>query len=136
MRSTLEGPTGGLVGPSARPAWRATIDRVIVELSPEPVIYVCGHEPACSSARPVNPADTRIPMHDCPAASLMSLPMIREDSRAVVRLVEREDYVGADAGQVRTDADGRVFMRSEVVHADGHADVYVYAPTAVVEARA
>lgn len=108
---------------------------MIVELKPEPVVYVCGHEPACMSRMQVSPADRRVPMHNCPAAALMSLPMIPEGSRAVVRTVEREDYVGADAGKVRTDAEGRVFMRSEVQHADGHADVFVYAPTATLAVR-
>jgi hypothetical protein len=84
----------------------------------------------------VDPGDRRTPMHNCTAAALMSLPMIREGGDAVVRLVPREDYVGADVGQVRTDAEGRVFMRSDVVHADGHTDAFVYAPVAVLKADA
>ncbi len=79
----------------------------------------------------VDPADRRTPMHNCPAAAGMTLPMIREGLDATVRLVEREDYVGDDAGQVRADEEGRVFSRSEVVHADGHTDAFVYAPVAV-----
>lgn len=82
---------------------------------------------------PVAPADIRVPMHDCPAAGLMSLPMIREGEHADVRLIGREDYVGADAGRVRTAADGRVFMRAEVQRDDG-VDVYAYAPTATTVA--
>jgi hypothetical protein len=76
-------------------------------------------------------------MHDCPAAAFMALPMIREGAGGTVRLVEREDYVGEDHGKVRTDAEGRVFSRSEVEHADGHVDVFVYAPTATstIDAR-
>lgn len=70
-------------------------------------------------------------MHNCTAAALMSLPMIREGEHADVRLVPRDDYVGADHDQVRTDAEGRVFMRSEIERADGRTDVYVYAPVAV-----
>jgi len=85
---------------------------------------------------PVAPADRRVPMHNCPAAALMSLPMIREGETADVRLIEREDYVGADTGLVRTDAEGRVFMRAEVERQDGRVDVWVYAPTAVVNAEA
>jgi hypothetical protein len=108
---------------------------VIADLIPDPVVYVCGHRPACNARMPVYPYDRRTPMHDCGAAAFMSLPMIREGVDADVRLVPREDYVGADHGQVRTDADGRVFMRSEVVYADGHTDAYVYAPVAVWRGR-
>jgi hypothetical protein len=79
-------------------------------------------------------ADHRVPMHNCQAAALMSLPMIREGERAHVRLVERDDYVGGE--DVRTDAEGRVFMRSEIERADGHVDVWVYAPTAHVRLTA
>jgi hypothetical protein len=109
---------------------RATIGGVIANLVPTPVTYVCGHQPACATTMRVQPADTRTPMHNCPAAALMSLPMIREGERANVTLVEREDYEGADHGKIRLDAEGRPFMRSEVEHADGHTDVFVYAPTA------
>lgn len=109
---------------------------MIVELRPDPVIYVCGHEPACATRMPVHPADRRTPMHNCTAAALMSLPMIREGEKAAVRLIDREDYVGADNGKVRTDAEGRVFMRSEVEHADGHVDVCVYAPVATLAMEA
>jgi hypothetical protein len=98
---------------------------VIALLNPQPVIYVCDD---CTARMPVNPADHRIPMHNCRGRALMSLPMIREGERAEVRLVERDDYVAGE--DVRTDAEGRVFMRCEVHREDGHADVWVYAPTA------
>lgn len=75
-------------------------------------------------------------MHNCRAAALMSLPMIREGADADVRLIPRDDYVGADHGLVREDAEGGVFMRSEIVHADGHTDVFVYAPMARLSATA
>lgn len=109
---------------------------MIVELRPEPVVYVCGHRPACASKMGVSPADPRVPMHNCTAAALMSLPMIREGESSDVRLVAREDYVGSDAGKVRTDAEGRVFMRSEIERPDGRIDVWVYAPTATLDTRA
>lgn len=73
-------------------------------------------------------------MHDCPGLALMAIPMVRAGERADVRLVDREDYVGTE--DVRTDAEGRPWMRSEVEHHDGHVDVYVYAPTAHAGSRA
>lgn len=109
---------------------------MIVELRPEPVVYVCGHRPACASRMRADPADARTPMHNCPAATMMSLPMIREGEHADVRLIERGDFLGADAGKVRTDANGRPWMRAEVERSSGQIDVFVYAPTATVASGA
>lgn len=64
----------------------------------------------------------------------MNLPMIREGERADLRLIEREDYVGSDLGQVTTDAEGRVFMRCEIER-QAQTDVWVYAPVAVWSGR-
>jgi hypothetical protein len=77
-------------------------------------------------------------MHNCTAAALMSLPMVREGEKSAVRLIERDDYLGADSapGKVRRDAEGRVFMRAEVEHDDGRVDVFVYAPTATLSTEA
>ncbi len=67
-------------------------------------------------------------MHECTGMALMSVPMVLDGQRADVRLVERGDYVGRE--DIRLDAEGRAHMRAEVEHADGHVDVFVYAPTA------
>jgi hypothetical protein len=104
---------------------------VIPILTPEPVVYVCDR---CPERARIPSADHRVPMHNCRGRALMSVPMIREGERADVRLVPRGDYVNGD--DVRADQEGRVFMRSEVEHPDGHVDVFVYAPTAYSVASA
>jgi hypothetical protein len=73
-------------------------------------------------------------MHNCPGLALMSIPMIPAGSRADVRLVERDDYVAGE--DVRTDAEGRPWMRAEVERESGQVDVWVYAPTAHTGYRA
>jgi hypothetical protein len=84
--------------------------------------------PRCSAAARTPDSDPRAPMHDCRGLALMAIPMVRVGEHVDVRLVEREDYVGTE--DVRTDAEGQPWMRSEVEHKDGHVDVWVYAPTA------
>lgn len=105
----------------------------MIELRPEPIPYVC---PACQARQPVMPADTRIPMHACAGRAGMLLPMVPEGERSDVRLVERGDFLGSDAGKVRTDAEGRPWMRAEVERPSGQVDMWVYAPTATIESAA
>jgi hypothetical protein len=94
---------------------------VIVNLPP--VVYVCDK---CPTRSRVGGADRRVPMHDCPGRALMSVPLVPEGQRGELRLIERDDYVGTE--DVRTDAEGRVFMRAELETATG-ISAWVYAPT-------
>lgn len=75
----------------------------------------------------------KTPLHPCSGHGGFRLPMIAEGMDAAVRLVDREDYVGAEDVQL---ADGRPIMRAEVVRGDGSNDVWVYAPTAHASGRA
>lgn len=70
-------------------------------------------------------------MHECAGKAGFRLPMLAEGERGDIRLIEREDYVGRE--DVQVDGNGRPIMRAEVEHADGHTDVYAYAPTVNVK---
>jgi hypothetical protein len=90
--------------------------------------------PRCTATARTSASDPRAPMHDCTGLAMLSVPMVKAGEHADVRVIEREDYVGDE--DVRHDAAGRPIMRTEVEHADGHVDVWVYAPTAHSGARA
>lgn len=84
--------------------------------------------PRCTATARVATGDQRTPMHNCAGMALLTLPLVHAGEHADVRVVEREDYVGAE--DVRADAEGRPIMRAEVEHESGQVDVWVYAPTA------
>jgi hypothetical protein len=81
----------------------------------------CDHTDVTREARP----HTR--MHPCAGLGGITVPMVPAGTRAEHRLVEREDYVGAE--RVRL-LDGRPLMNVTTVRDEGQ-DCTVYAPTAV-----
>lgn len=67
--------------------------------------------------------------HRCPALGGAELPMRVRNSGSRVRLVEREDYVGAEQVQL---INGRPVMAAVTDRPDGSNDAVLYAPTATV----
>lgn len=90
--------------------------------------------PACGFRDRTVEAQPHTRFHACRALGGMSAPMVDVTDKALnpqaqrYVLVEREDYVGAEA--VQTDAYGRPWMSLVTEHADGSTDCTVYAPTA------
>ena len=72
-------------------------------------------------------------MHDCPGLGYLTVPMVTAGVSAVHRKVEREDYLGEDAGNV-TLVDGRPIMMVQTETDTGIAGT-VYAPVARMEFR-
>jgi len=67
------------------------------------------------------------PSHQCPQMRGLVVPFVHKGTRAEMRAVERQDYIGAEL--VQTDGNGRPVMAVETVRDDGQ-DVAVYAPAA------
>lgn len=101
-----------------------------VDLIPAEQVWACER---CPTRVRTRGHGVRTPLHPCSGASGFRLPMIAEGERGDVRTVEREDYVTGE--DVQRDGDGRPIMRAEVEHADGHTDVWAYAPTAKVKVQ-
>lgn len=74
-------------------------------------------------------------MHPCAGLRGLAAPLVPEGQVCKVEAVARGDYVGADAGRVRTDGEGRPWMAVRTTH-DDHDDLVVFAPLANGEARA
>jgi len=97
--------------------------------SPErPQIWACTDENCGAAARTV---DHKIPYHPCPAQGGVMVPLVRKGTKATHRLIERPDYVGADAAGVQpvTDTHGRLIMSVETHTDDGYSTT-VFAPAA------
>ena len=90
-----------------------------------PIVFECVR---CAHEARVR-AGAGTPMHNCRAMSGMSLPLVPQGSGADVRLVEREDYVGAERG-LRMVA-GRPVMAVETRRPDGSNDLTVFPGVAV-----
>lgn len=83
----------------------------------------CSTEDVTSEARP----HTRY--HACPGLNGLVAPMVPAGTKAEVRAVEREDYIGTERVQLH---DGRPVM-AVVTTRDNGQDVAVFAPTATGE---
>lgn len=66
------------------------------------------------------------PMHQCAALAGTWVPFVPANSDAVVRVEERQDYIGKDT--VFHDANGRPIMSVYTVREDGE-DCHIFAPT-------
>lgn len=88
----------------------------------------CGKEDTTQEKRP----HTR--MHTCPRLGFLTAPMLPAGTQAKVFAVEREDYLGADAGKVRLDSNGRPVMSIVTVRDNGQ-DAVVFAPLAAGTGR-
>jgi hypothetical protein len=97
--------------------------------------YQDWHCPACGHAertRPYPPNTARL--HVCPRLGMISAPLARAGTDCTIIANVREDYL---AGEIQESTeDGRPIMGVSVVYADGHNDLVVKAPLAVVEAEA
>jgi hypothetical protein len=81
----------------------------------------CGKEEVTHEAQP----HTRF--HECPHLHGLAAPMLPAGTRALVRALPREDYVGRE--HVTRDSEGRPAFAVETVRDDG-VDVAVFAPMA------
>jgi hypothetical protein len=97
---------------------------MIPVLAPSPTRWECQY---CTFRVETRPS-ALTPMHPCRGLNGFRVPLIPYGSNDRVTLVERGDYINGD--DVQLDANGRPFMRAEVERADGHSDVWVYAPVA------
>jgi hypothetical protein len=68
--------------------------------------------------------------HTCPKLGFLSVPFVREGTKAKVEARLREDYIGGEV--VRLNAEGRPVM-SIVTTRDEGQDCTVYAPTATAK---
>lgn len=73
-------------------------------------------------------------MHNCSRVGGMTVPLVPEGTRAKITAVEREDYIGEDAGHVQLDENGRPVMAVVTTRDDGQ-DCTVYAPAASGRAK-
>jgi hypothetical protein len=86
--------------------------------------------PNCEHTDRTQQAGPHTRYHPCRGLSgALTAPMVRVGVRAKVVAVEREDYVGADVGNVQLDGDGRPVMSIVTTRDDGQ-DCAVLAPTA------
>lgn len=77
---------------------------------------------------------TETPFHPCRGLVGLNAPLVPAGTRARVKAVEREDYVGSEA--VQTDGDGRPVMAIRTERGDGSNDLAVLAPCATADLRA
>lgn len=83
--------------------------------------------PNCKLTSITHEAQPHIRYHPCAGLNGLLAPMVPAGQRALVRVVEREDYIGdSNAGRVMA-------VRTE--RPDGSNDTAVFAPTASVTAR-
>lgn len=99
--------------------------------------------PGCGYQHKTTVGGVISPTHPCGDVGGISVPLVQVDTNAGIRpgtvrhrVIEREDYVGAEHG-VMTDNRGRAVMALHTERADGSHDTRVYAPTAtaIVEGR-
>lgn len=74
--------------------------------------------------RPTEVGVSAAVLHACPALHGLTIPLIAEGTRAELRLLERQDHLGAE---VTAQADGRPVSGVEVIRDDG-TDAVLYAP--------
>lgn len=97
------------------------------------MIVTATHRWACPNC-PVTTIshDNGIAYHRCAGLHGLTAPLVPAGSKAEVRLVEREDYIGSEQG-VRL-VNGRPVMSLVTNRADGSNDAVVFAPTATLKA--
>jgi hypothetical protein len=88
--------------------------------------------PSCGAEHQTREHRPHIPMHTCPALNGLSAPFVEAGTDAIHRVMDREDYVGAEL--VQTDNTGRPVMALRTERADGSNDCHVYAATAQASA--
>lgn len=93
--------------------------------------YSC---PNCTSTLKLPAPPDKPVLHPCRGLKGLLAPMIVDGTRCKVEAVERGDYLGEDAGNVRLDGEGRPVM-SVVTTRDDGTDVAVFAPIATAEGR-
>lgn len=93
-----------------------------------PHLWTCPNCTRRAASQSVAPA----PMHPCRGMAGLTVPLIRDGTKAKIEAVEREDYVGREL--VQTDGEGRPVMSVVTTRDDGQ-DVTVYAPCATVGTR-
>jgi hypothetical protein len=90
-----------------------------------PTVWVCGN--GCP-VRDRTPGTVPNRFHTCAALGGLTSPLVPEGSRARVRAVVREDYVGRE--KVQYDDEGRPVTAIVTDRPDGSNDTTVLAPTA------
>jgi hypothetical protein len=73
-----------------------------------------------------------LPFHACSGLRGLTAPFLRVGVKAKVEAREREDYVGADAGNVTLDENGRPVMSIVTTRDDGQ-DCTAFAPCATAK---
>jgi len=68
--------------------------------------------------------------HPCPRLHGLKAPMVVAGTDCTLVAVERADYLHGD--EQRTGDDGRPYMAVETRYGDGHTDLAVFAPPAVI----
>ena len=90
--------------------------------------------PQCGKRDQTRQSGPHTRMHVCPKLRLLTVPMVREGTKARIVLNEREDYVGSERVQLDPER-GRPVMNIVTERADGSNDVRVFAPTASSSAK-
>jgi len=85
--------------------------------------------PNCTATDVTHEPRPHTRMHNCRGLKGLSVPMVPAGTRCKVEALERQDYLGADAGRVRLDGEGRPIMAAVTTRDDGE-DRAVYAPAA------
>lgn len=83
--------------------------------------------PKCGLADVTHEARPHTRFHPCRGMKGLTIPFLPAGSRADIRAVEREDYIGTE--KVQTDGEGRPVMSVVIERPDGQ-DAVVYAPAA------
>lgn len=102
----------------------------VVDLVPPARRWECRD---CAVKAEIPAAVSTTPMHACAGHKGFRLPLVPAGTGDRVFLVERGDYLNGE--DVPLDAEGTPYMTAEVERADGHRDVFAYAPTARAELR-
>ncbi len=97
-----------------------------------PVVRVWECPRGCGFKHATQEVAPHSPYHACPQFGGMEVPLVEEGTRASVRAVEREDFVGQE--NVRLDANGRPVMAVRVETDEGER-VNVFAPVAGARLR-
>lgn len=82
--------------------------------------------PKCTTESVTHEAQPHSRLHPCKGLNGLITPMVRDGVRAGIRVIEREDFIGADKVQLH---EGRPVM-SVVTERDDGQDVAVFAPAA------
>ncbi len=96
------------------------------------MLMSCPECPVTLYVAPKMNGDHRKPvLHKCSGHGGMLLPMVQDGSKAKVKVVEREDYIGTEQPLMH---DGRPIMAVTITREDGE-DRMVFAPPALGGAR-